>query len=468
MNAGKASPWLGLVVLGLVGPASGYGQEMKTQPLTAEQAREELAYAVGVQAYVYGYPLVEMYRVRHARVFDPANEHRSRLNQFAHARRLRDHTDTQVVFPNNDTLYSSAFLDLAREPVILHVPDTNGRYYVFQFMDFRTNNFAFVGKRTTGTKEGTFAVVGHGWKGNLPQGMPRIDAPTNAVWLLGRILVDGKDDLAAVHTLQDRCTLTLLSDWGKEKPAPPRPLPDLPAYDPSDPLTFFELLNAVLRENPPPPREAALMSLFGQIGLGPDRNFRVRDLDPAVARGLRRAVEKGRQIIAATPATATPTTDGWAVPLPHVGAFGDDFLYRAAVARRMLAALTPEEAIYFRTDVDDRKRPLHGGQRYRIRFEKGQLPPVDAFWSVTLYRAPEGFFAANAINRYSIGDRTKGLQYNADGSLDLYVQHESPGAEHESNWLPAPKGEFYLGLRCFLPRPEVVKGTWKPPAVQRL
>ncbi len=437
-------------------------------PLTPEQAREEQAYTIGVQAYIYGYPLVEMYRVRHTRVYDPASKNRARLNQFTHGRRLRDHTDTLVVFPNNDTLYSSAFLDLAPEPVVLHLPEMNGRYHVWQCMDFYTNNFAHIGRRTTGTRAGAFAIVGPGWKGTLPAGLPHYDSPTNAVWLLGRILVDGKEDLPAVQLLQDRCTLTPLSAWRKEKPPAAVPKPDPPAYDLAEPLKFFELMNVALHENPPPAREAALLSLFGQLGVGPERNFAIGDLDPALARGLRRAIATGQQIIAAAPISGPRPTDGWAAPLPHIGRFGDDYLYRAVVARSLLAALCPEEAIYFQTHVDAQKRRLSGEQRYLLRLEKGQQPPVDAFWSLTVYRAPEGFLAANPIARYAIGDRTRGLKYDSDGALVIYLQADSPGADRESNWLPTPRGEFYLGLRCYLPRPEITEGRWRPPPVQRM
>jgi hypothetical protein len=468
MRAGKSFSCLGFTVMFAALPLSLFAQAEAAMPLTLEQAREEQAYTIGVQATIYGYPLVEMYRVRPARVSDPANKNRAHLNQFSHGRRLRDPTDTQVVFPNNDTLYSSAFLDLAAEPVILHVPDTNGRYHVFQFMDFYTNNFAHVGKRTTGTKGSDVAVVGPGWKGTLSAGLRRIDSPTNAVWLLGRTLVDGKEDLPAVHALQDRYTLTALSAWGKkEQPAPADARSAPPAYDLSDPLKFFEILNAALSENLPPAREAALMSLFAQVGVGPGKGFTISELDPAVAKGLRRAIEKGRQIITAAPIPGPKPTEGWAAPLPHIGRFGDDFLYRAVVVQSLLAALCPEEAIYFQTYVDDQARRMNGQHRYVLRFEKGQLPPVEAFWSITLYRAPEGLLAANPIDRYSIGDRTKGLRYGPDGSLEITIQQESPGADKESNWLPTPKGEFYLGLRCFLPRQEITAGLWKPPSVKR-
>jgi hypothetical protein len=466
MSARKTQVILGLAVFLTAASVCSRAQEKPPKLLTPEQGREEYAYTIGVQAYIYGYPLVEMYRVRYARVFDPVNKNPAQLNQFFHLRNLIDHTARTVVGPNNDTLYSSAWLDLAKEPIVLDIPDTKGRYYVMHFMDFYTNQFAYVGKRATGTKPGSFAITGPGWKGTLPEGVKRIESPTNAVWILGRTLVDGKDDLPAVHALQDQYILSPLSSWGKkEKPKPPAP-PALPAYDLAEPLKFFELLNVALRENPPPAREAALMSLFGQIGLGPEKMFKVSELDPPTAKGLRRAIEQGQQIVASTKLRGKPI-NGWAPPQAHHGKFGGDYLYRASVAKFALAALTPDEAYNFIFGLED-SQPLNGTRKHMLRFEKGQMPPVDAFWSVTMYEAPDGFLVDNPIQRYSIGDRTKGLRYGEDGSLELYLQHESPGKDKESNWLPAPKGNFALALRCYLPRKAITDGTWKPPPVREV
>ncbi len=466
MNGRKTPVIVGLVAVLTAGLLGAPAQEKAAKPLTREQSSEEYAYTIGVQAYIYGYPLVEMYRVRYTRVFNPAAKNRTPLNQFYHIRQLHDHTATTVIGPNNDTLYSSAWLDLAKEPIVLDVPDTKGRYYVMHFMDFYTNSFAFVGKRATGTKPGSYAITGPGWNGKLPEKLTRIESPTNAVWLLGRTLVDGKDDLPAVHALQDQYLLTPLSSWGKkEKPSPP-PLPDFPAYDLSEPLKFFELLNVALGENPPPAREAALMSLFGQIGVGPERVFKVSELDAPTAKGLRRAIERGQQIIASRRVGDVPV-NGWVPPQAHLGKFGDDYLYRASVAKFGLAATSRDETHNFVIGMSD-QQPLKGGRKHVLRFEKGQLPPVDAFWSVTMYHAPAGFLVDNPIQRYSIGDRTKGLRYGEDGALEIYIQHESPGKDKESNWLPAPKGDFALALRCYLPRKTISDGTWKPPPVKQV
>src|SRR5262249_18338272 len=255
--------------------------------------------------------------------------------------------------------------------------------------------------------------------------------------------------------LQDQLTLTPLSAWDKPgRASDPGKGSVPPAYDRSQPLQFFAILNRGLNENPPPAREAALMSLFGQIGIGPDKTFRPDTLDPATARGLERAVRVGQQLIAAPFGTGS-RVNGWWIPAKEIGNFGDHYLLRADVARTALAALSPEEAVDFQTQEDSQGRPLTGQHKYLLRFAKGQLPPVDAFWSVTMYSTvPDRFLVANPINRYSIGDRTRGLHYAPDGALDLYLQHESPGKENEANWLPAPAGEFSLIFRAFLPRKE--------------
>jgi hypothetical protein len=437
------------------------------EKLTSEQALEEYAYTIGVQAYLYGYPSVELYRVRYNAVFNPANKNRTPLNRFRHRRELLGPAAVTVVAPNNDTLYSSAWLDLSQEPIVLDVPDTAGRYYVMQFMDFHTNNFAYVGKRTTGTAAGTYAVAGPHWNGTLPPGVQRIDSPTNDVWLLGRTLVDGEDDLPAVHALQDRYRLTPLGAWlGRKSADAPAAIAPLPAYDVSEPLKFFEFLNLTLHRNPPPAREAALTSLFGRIGVGPDKTFRIDALDPPFARGLRRAVETGGRLIDALP-SGRPEANGWLAFCPHTGTFGDDYRYRAYIAKHALAANNPEEAYNFSTLRDDRQQLLHGSRNYVLRFEKDGLPPVDAFWSITMYHHPGVFLVENPIRRYALGNRSQ-LRYGADRSLEIYIQHGSPGADQESNWLPAPDGAFELVLRCYLPHKTLAAGIWLPPAVRTI
>ena len=452
-------------LLALLLPLSALAQPAIPAPISPEQAREELAYTAGLQAFLYGFPAVEMYRIRHRALYDPANPARAPVNTFQHRRALADASMRTVVAPNNDTLYSSAWLDVSREPVVLEVPDTAGRYYVMQLMDFHTNNVGYVGKRATGTGAGRFAIVGPGWRGTLPAGLRRLDLPTPQGWLLGRTLVDGPDDLPAVHALQDRYHLTPLSAWLHQDAPPPAPAP--PPYDPREPLAFFHVLNQALRDNPPPPQDAGLLGLLAPIGDAADRPFRVEALDPATAAGLRRALETGPRLLDALP-TGVPAANGWTSVAPHTGRFGTDYRYRASVARWGIASNNPEEATNFTRRVDDQGRPLHGSRRYRLRFEAGQLPPVDGFWSLSMYGLPGGFFVENPLQRFAVGDRSRRLHYDADGSLELLVQHDPPPPDQQGNWLPAPAGDFELALRCYLPRPALVERRWLPPPLRML
>ncbi len=416
--------------------------------------------ALARQAYIYTLPLYVMYRTRYG-----ALENSGSPNRFTHARRLATPATRTVTAPNNDTLYSSAWLDLAPGPLLLHVPDAAGRYYSLAFMDFYTNNFAYVGRRTTGTRAGDFAIVGPRWQGDTPAGTPVIRSPTNAVWLLGRFLVNGDEDLPAVHALQDQLSLRPLAGA-----APSRGYGTTPRPDPADPWSYLAAVNAALTENPPPARDRQMVEAIAQIGLGPNVSFDAARFSAEQRAALLAGLAAGKREVETA---VTPMTGGkgdWARPRADLGNFGTDYFFRAIVAQVGLAALEPQEAAYLHPTGDAAGRPLDGSHRYLLHFLKGALPPVDAFWSLTMYRVDPDqrrFLVANPINRYSIGDRTKGLVYNADGSLDLYIQHGSPGAAKASNWLPAPAGPFVLSLRAYQPRPELLSGGYRVPALER-
>jgi hypothetical protein len=437
----------------------------RADPASPPPLREEEAYRLGVEAYIYGFPAVEMYRLRYNFAFNPVNQNRTPLNRFRHRRELIDHTYTAVVSPNSDTLYSAAWLDLAQEPMVLHVPKSAGRYYVFQFLDFYTNNFACIGTSTVGAKEGTFAIVGPKWKGSVDN-LQRIDAPTNAVLMIGRMLVDQKHDLADVHRFQDQCTLTSLATWCRKTQAALPLEKTWPAFDRSSPLCFFEFLNLALTENPPPDRDTGLLSRLAVIGVGPGRGFDIAKLDRPTRNGLLKAVEAGKQVVAADPAGGTHVR-GWYLPAKEIGDFGADYLFRAKVAARWIFALVPQEAVYVIGEKDDQAQTLVGKNRYLLRFEKGQLPPANAFWSITMYRMPDRLLASNPIKRYTISDRTPGLKFGSDGSLEIHIQHATPDPDRASNWLPSPAGEFNLILRVYLPK-EAPDATWKFPALKRV
>jgi len=435
---------------------------------TAEST-EEQAYRIGLQAYVYGYPLVLTEVTRKAIV------QRSGINQFIHAQAFPTAAHRLVVRSNVDTLYSSAWLDLSREPMVLSVPNTGGRYYVMQMMDAWTETFALRGKRTTGTQAGHFVIVGPDWQGPLPSNVEVIKAPTNMVWICGRTQTNGISDYENVHAVQRGYRLTPLGPWVRNVlPAPSAPLAEavdhktLPPVQVArmDAAAFFTAFARVLKDNRPHPEDTNLVTKLKAIGLDPGKAFDIKQLGPGATRGLDRAVQEGRKLIARPGREGSIMRNGWNISVQNVGRYGTAYLDRAYTARFGLGALPREEAVYPHTAVDGAGRPLSGTNGYVVHFDKDKLPPVHAFWSVTLYDA-EGYFWPNPLERYALGDRDK-LQHNLNGSLDIYIQHVSPGKNRETNWLPSPFTPFTLTLRLYWPKPEVLSGEWMPPAVHRV
>jgi hypothetical protein len=453
-------------------PAARAADEKSPTTLTEDEAAK-----IAADAYVYGYPLVLMDVTRQVLTAVPKpGGHKAPVNQFVHLQEFPGPRDTDVVSPNADTLYSVAFLDLSKEPMILSVPEMGKRYYLMQMLDAWTNVFASPGTRTTGNNKGNFAVVGPAWNGKLPEGVKEIKSPTNMVWIIGRTQTNGKDDYAAVHAVQAQYKLTPLSAWGKEYTAP-TDVPVDPRVDPKTPPVvqvakmaakeFFARLAALTADNPPAEADRPMIEKLAKIGVVPGKPFDAGKLDPAGAKGLERGVSDARkQILAEARKPQGKTVNNWSVMIDKMGRYGTDYLFRSVIALIALGVNLPEDAVYLRATVDAEGKPLTGANRYVIHFPKGSLPPVGAFWSVTLYNARQ-FFVANPINRYAIGDRDK-LKFDDDGSLTLYVQNESPGKDKESNWLPAPKDEFNLIIRLYWPKKEILDGTWKPPAVERV
>jgi hypothetical protein len=430
---------------------------------------EERAYKLGVQAYVYAYPLVLMGLTKRV-----MTNRGLPTNRFFHAQAFPTPEAKTIIRPNVDTLYSTAWLDLSEGPVILSVPDTGGRYYLVQLLDAWTETFASPGARTTGTKAGDFAIVGPGWKGRLPEGAREIRSPTNVVWALGRTQTNGASDYENVRQIQRGFKLTRLSDWGRPATSPsasPRdPSVDMNTPPPQqvarmDARTFLKAFADALKANAPHAADAPLLAELKLIGIEAGKDFDATGLAPDVSKGLERAIKDAPKQIAAGFAERRTVSNGWAYST-KIGRYGTAYVDRAAIAMFGLGALEPEDAVYGFGDVDSAGRSLNGGSRYVLHFDKSALPPVRAFWSVTLY-GPDGFFVGNPINRYAIGDRDK-LAFNQDGSLDIYIQRERPEAGKESNWLPAPEGEFNLAMRLYWPKPDVMSGAWKPPAVRRL
>lgn len=441
------------------------------QIVSADEASE-----IAVEAYVFGYPLVLMDVTRQAMTAVPKAEGRKApVNQFIHMREFPDYTMTDVVSPNADTLYSTAWLDLTKEPIILSLPDVGKRYYLMEMLDAWTNVFASPGARTTGNGRGDFAIVGPQWKGKLPADVKEIKSPTNMVWLIGRTQTNGKEDYAAVHAIQDQYKLTPLGAWGTAY-TPPDNAPVAPGIDVKTPpveqvakmdaATFFARLNTLMKDNPPVAADASALNNFTAIGVAPGTPFYLKSLDPAVAKGVEGSVKAAQAKIAAEARKPHgKKVNGWDV-MTNLGRYGTDYLFRSVVALVGLGANLPEDAIYPRGTEDTDGQPLNGANRYLVHFPKGQLPPVNAFWSLTMYNSKQ-FFVQNPINRYAIGDRDK-LKFNDDGSLTICIQHESPGKEKESNWLPAPKDSFNVFMRLYWPKKEIVDGVWKTPGVERV
>jgi hypothetical protein len=450
-------------------------------PMAAAESAlaEQKALEAGVEAVVYGLPLVIMDLTR-AKTTNVAGveSFAAPVNQFANVREFPDASFKDVVRANVDTLYSSAFLDLSKEPMVMSVPDTQGRYYLMPALDAWTNIIGSPGKRTTGTKAGTFAITGPGWTGTLPAGVSEIKSPTNMVWIIGRTQTNGPEDYAAVHAIQDGFKLVPLSAYGKPY-TPPAGTVD-PNVDmktaPVDQLkamsstAFFSRLASLLKDNPPPASEAPILAKLAAIGIVPGEPFDPSKLDPAVAKGLEQSLSAAlEKLNAASKETGAPV-NGWRVPPMILGNFGTEYGARAVVALIGLGANLPADAVYPSVFVDADGQPFDGANKYVIRFEKDSAPPVNAFWSVTMYNA-DSFFVANPINRYAVSSWMP-LRKNADGSLEIYVQSESPGKDKEANWLPAPaSGPFNMTMRMYWPKeqaPSVIDGSWKPPAVTKV
>ncbi|MGV9308202.1 DUF1254 domain-containing protein [Nonomuraea sp. NPDC003727] len=430
--------------------------------------------AEAVRAYVYGYPLVLMETSKrtlsNVAKPDPVAI-KAPINQFAKAQNVPGPAFKGVVSPNVDTLYASAWLDLAKEPLVLHMPDTQGRYYLMPMLDAWTNVFASPGKRTTGTGKGDFAITGPNWRGALPDGVKQIKSPTDTVWILGRTQLNGPSDLPAVQKLVSQYTLLPLSAYGHGAytPAPGKVDPTVSAASPPaqveqmEAQAFFSTLATAMGTNPPAPADAPMVATLAKLGIHPGKPFDLNAVDPAIGKALRAAVPTAQKQIKAGVAALGEDVNGWRFAT-NLGSYGTDYMRRAATAWQGLGANLPQDAIYPLTLVDSSGRPLDGAGEYVIHFPAGQTPPVNAFWSITMY-GPSGFLVDNPINRYEIGHTAKPTA-NPDGSVDLYIAHDAPAGK-QANWLPAPTGAFNLMLRMYWPEQSVIDGTWKTPPVTK-
>jgi hypothetical protein len=421
------------------------------------------------EAALYFYPLVTMDITRLQATNAPAGTKPGfgPPNEFHHFRAFPTADFRNVVRPNFDTLYSSAFLDLTAGPVILHTPDTDDRYYMLPLIDMWTDVFANPGKRTTGTDAKDFVVTGPGYTGELPDGLPVIAAPTPYVWIIGRTQTNGPADYDAVHKVQDGYSITPVGEA-------PNHVVD-PEYDTTtEPLKlvnnmstadFFTYAADLLAVNPPHPTDFSQLARIANLGIVAGESF---DASRFSAEELAE-IDAGRagalQDMLAALNTLGTNIDGWTTFTETMGVYGNYYFKRAVVTLIGLGANPAEDAVYPLLTADADGNPVAGENDYVIHFDADKLPPAYAFWSVTMYDA-EGFQVANELDRFAIGDRDP-LTYNADGSLDLYLQHTNPGPERESNWLPAPLGPLGITMRLYAPKREVLDGRWHPPAVRK-
>jgi hypothetical protein len=467
-----ATKWViffGVLVLGCNQPSS------KKVSASDEILSPDSVVALIQQAYVYGYPMMMMDATKKASTNVPApipNKPIAPVNQFGHFRTFPDANFKEIVKPNCDTYYSIAWLDLSSDALVLSVPNTNDRYYLLPMLDAYTNIFASPGKRTTGTQAGNFLITGPGFSGIVPEGMSQIKAPTNMVWILGRTQTNSQQDGATiVKAIQDGYQLKPLSKWGTTYTPTLNKVDSNIAKTPPPVLVenmgieeFMSRLNQMMSVNPPPAMDSAILQKIGEVGIGAGKKFSLSAYDEATQKKLKAIPANIHQKLREAAGKVGTLENGWNVMREGMGSYGTNYTKRALIALIGLGANLNADACYPNCQVDEAGQKLVGSQKYTIHFEKGQIPPVNAFWSITMY-GPDELLVANPINRFAIGDRDK-LKFNDDGSLDLYIQNERPEKDKESNWLPAGKEGFSLTMRLYWPKDEFLNGSWKIPPVK--
>ncbi|WP_441241730.1 DUF1254 domain-containing protein [Tardiphaga sp. 768_D3_N2_1] len=449
------------------------------EPSVAQQAAstvtEQEASSIAADSYVYFYPLISMDVTRKQLTnLEPGTSIGGPMNAFVNVPAFPPADMKAVVRPNFDTLYSSAWLDLTAEPLVLSVPDVGGRYYLMPMLDMWTDVFASPGWRTTGTQAGNYLITPPGWSGTVPSGMTRIGATTPYVWIIGRTKTDGPTDYEAVRRIQANYKLTPLSGWTQ----PPKPVqqtidrsvdvktPPKMQVDTMSGEKYFAYAAELLKLHPTHATDQPIIAQMKRIGIEPGKTFDFNGLTPAVKKAIENAPETAQKLMAWKVPTLARVANNWSMNTDTMGVYGNYYLKRAIVTQVGLGANLPEDAIYPLNLGDETGKPLDGSSKYTITFEKGATPPVQAFWSITLYD-PDGFQVANPLNRFAVSSWMP-FKVDADGSLTLYFQNESPGKDKEQNWLPAPKGPFNLTMRLYAPKSEALTGRWNPPVVSRV
>ncbi len=449
-------------------------------PASATQGnpRFALGQSTGLAAFVWGYPLVETLRTCRLQTLASGSDQaawRAQVDRLHHVQRAATAADRDVVTPANDLLYTTGWINLANGPRLLHVPSCanhGGRYFVLALYDAWTNNFENPGSRTSPPQGETVVLVGPGSPVDqpLPAGARVVRAPTDLVWLIARVVVGAGDDVAPAQALQADIRLECpagtdhgqlpasVRNWAGAPQDTMAALQERPGDAEAIVAAFFTNLCQCLGDTPPPLEDSGLAAWLARGGLAPGPAFDWSRLDASLRAGLRQGLLDAAALVEA--GSRSRVARPWAAHF-ELGRYGCNYMTRALTAYKGLGALASDEAVYAMGDFDADKQPLDGGTRYVLRFEPGDMPPVDAFWSVTLYDA-DRFLYPNAMARFAIGDRTPGLQYDPDGGLSLLITHTPPGSS--CNWLPAPAGGFYLVLRMYCPRPEA--RSWRIPPLR--
>ena len=450
-----------------------------TSATMTSQATAEQAIRDAVDVYIYGYPLITMDMTRKQTTNVAAAEaSRAPMGQFIRMRTYPTAAYRDIPGANTDTLYTMVWLDVSNEPWILSIPDMGDRYYMMPMLDAWTNVFQSPGSRTTGGKAQAYAITGPGWVGKLPEGVSEYKSPSGLVWILGRIYCTGtEEDYAQVHALQDQFRVVPLSYYGK--PYTPRAgdvaadldmktttvdqVAGLSVYD------YFSYLAELMKANPPLPQDRPAVEKMARIGLVPGKGFDPSQLDRLGQQTIKTVPKLALQEMAQR-VERQAAINGWTYFSRGVGEWGTDYLLRATTAWLGPGWNRIQDAVYPLSQKDAAGEAYDGAKyRYIIHLDNGQFPPVKGFWSLTMYD-DQNFLAQNALNRYSLSQRDKFVT-NPDGSVDLYIQTDSPGNGKDANWLPAPKARFGLMLRLYWPTdspPSILDGTWKPPAVSRV
>ncbi len=449
----------------------------------AKALTQDEADAIATDAYVYFYPLVTMDLTRQQTTnVEKVGVTQGPANAFVNVRSYPPADFKTVVRPNFDTLYSSAMLDLTEEPVVISVPSTDGRYYLLPMLDMWTDIFASTGWRTSGTDAQTLLITAPGWEASdhideiarLPDNTQHIAATTPYAWIIGRIKTDGPSDYPAVNKIQDGLKLVPLSHYGdaswtvpagKVDPSIDMKTPPKSKVDTMSGKDFFAYAAELLKVNPPHDTDQPIIARLKRLGFEQGKSFAYGSADPIVQKAIDQAPKAGLDLMAWEGPRMAEVVNAWSMNVNTVGVYGNDYLKRAIMTNVGLGANQPKDAIYPLNLGDKEGKPLDGANDYVLHFEKSDIPPVDAFWSVTLYDN-DGYQIANSLNRFAVSSWMP-FVHNEDGSLDLYFQNESPGKDKEANWLPAPKGPFTLTMRLYAPKSAALTGKWNPPAVTK-